>query len=131
MTRSRAASGIEARSTAAPSAANARVVVIATGAWLRDWTGAGSDVDAPSIRPAKGVHIAVPWLKVRNDCTVTIPVPGRNRRATITRWGDTAYLGTTDEDYDGDLDDVNCTREELDFLLEGAHSALRHRPHSG
>lgn len=102
----------------------ASVVVIATGAWLRDWNGAGKDADAPSIRPAKGVHIAVPWSKIRNDCTVTIPVPGRTRRATITRWGNTAYLGTTDEDYGGDLDDVNCTREEMDFLLDGARSAL-------
>lgn len=102
----------------------ASVVVIATGAWLRDWNGAGKDADAPSIRPAKGVHIAVPWRKIRNDCTVTIPVPGRTRRATITRWGNTAYLGTTDEDYAGDLDDVNCTREEMDFLLDGARSAL-------
>lgn len=104
--------------------AAAGVVVLATGVWLRDWTGAGKDVDAPSIRPAKGVHIAVPWSKIRNDCTVTIPVPGRNRRATITRWGDTSYLGTTDEDYNGDLDDVNCNREEMDFLLDGARSAL-------
>ncbi len=102
----------------------ASVVVIATGAWLRDWNGAGKDADAPSIRPAKGVHIAVPWSKIRNDCTVTIPVPGRTRRATITRWGNTSYLGTTDEDYEGDLDDVNCTREEMDFLLDGARSAL-------
>lgn len=102
----------------------ASVVVLATGAWLRDWNGAGKDADAPSIRPAKGVHIAVPWSKIRNDCTVTIPVPGRTRRATITRWGNTSYLGTTDEDYEGNLDDVNCTREEMDFLLDGARSAL-------
>ncbi|WGW11435.1 glycerol-3-phosphate dehydrogenase/oxidase [Saxibacter everestensis] len=104
--------------------AKSGVVIMATGVWLRDWTGAGKDVDAPNIRPAKGVHVAVPWMKIRNDCTVTIPVPGRNRRATITRWGETSYLGTTDEDYTGDLDDVNCTREELDFLLDGARSAL-------
>lgn len=104
--------------------ASASAVIIATGVWLRDWTGAGKEVDAPNIRPAKGVHIAVPWTKIRNDCTVTIPVPGRNRRATITRWGNTSYLGTTDEDYNGNLDDVNCTREEMDFLLEGARSAL-------
>ncbi|BCW08621.1 glycerol-3-phosphate dehydrogenase/oxidase [Arthrobacter sp. NtRootA1] len=104
--------------------ASASAVIIATGVWLRDWTGAGKEVDAPNIRPAKGVHIAVPWTKIRNDCTVTIPVPGRNRRATITRWGNTSYLGTTDEDYNGNLDDVNCTREEMDFLLEGARTAL-------
>lgn len=104
----------------------ARVVVMATGVWLRDWTGARKGGTAAlQVRPAKGVHVAIPWLKIRNDCTVTIPVPGRNRRATITRWGNVSYLGTTDEDYDGDLDDVHCTRQELDFLLEGARSALK------
>ncbi|MGE8636405.1 MAG: glycerol-3-phosphate dehydrogenase/oxidase, partial [Achromobacter piechaudii] len=106
--------------------ARARVVIMATGVWLRDWTGAKKGGEPVlHVRPAKGVHVAVPWIKVRNDCTVTIPVPGRSRRATITRWGDVSYLGTTDEDYDGNLDDVCCTRRELDFLLEGARSALK------
>lgn len=117
-------SGVVAEVGSRQVRARAGVVVLATGVWLRDWSGAGPDVEVPNIRPAKGVHIAVPWSKIRNDCTVTIPVPGRSRRATITRWGDTAYLGTTDEDYRGDLDDVNCTREERDFLLDGARTAL-------
>jgi glycerol-3-phosphate dehydrogenase len=87
--------------------------------------GLGPNAEKPlHVRPAKGVHVAVPWIKIRNDCTVTIPVPGRSRRATMTRWGNVTYLGTTDEDYRGDLDDVHCTRRELDFLLEGVHSAL-------
>jgi len=104
----------------------AKAVVMATGVWLRDWSGIKKGEERKlEIRPAKGVHVAIPWLKIRNDCTVTIPVPGRSRRATITRWGNVSYLGTTDEDYQGDLDDVHCTREELDFLLEGARSALK------
>ncbi|GAA0836363.1 MAG: FAD-dependent oxidoreductase [Cupriavidus sp.] len=104
----------------------AGAVIMATGVWLRDWTGRRKDEQKTlHIRPAKGVHIAIPWLKIRNDCTVTIPVPGRSRRATITRWGNVSYLGTTDEDYDGDLDNVMCTRQELDFLLDGARSALK------
>lgn len=103
---------------------HSQAVVIATGSWLRDWTGAIDGADVPSVRPAKGVHIAIPWSKVRNDCVVTIPVPGRTRRATITRWGDTCILGTTDEDYTGSLDDVYCTKDEQDFLLEGAQGAL-------
>ena len=107
-------------------AVKARVVIMATGVWLRDWDGQKKGASsALQIRPAKGVHVAIPWLKIRNDCTVTIPVAGRKRRATITRWGNVSYLGTTDEDYDGDLDDVCCTREELDFLLDGANSALK------
>lgn len=104
----------------------AKSVVMATGVWLRDWDGRKSGEEAQlHVRPAKGVHVAIPWLKIRNDCTVTIPVPGRSRRATITRWGNVSYLGTTDEDYEGSLDDVHCTRKELDFLLEGARSALK------
>ena len=100
-------------------------VIMATGVWLRDWSGAANESEKKiHIRPAKGVHVAIPWIKIRNDCTVTIPVPGRSRRATITRWGNVSYLGTTDEDYDGDLDNIYCTRRELDFLLEGANSAL-------
>ncbi|MET3373427.1 glycerol-3-phosphate dehydrogenase [Variovorax boronicumulans] len=106
--------------------ARAGVVVMATGVWLRDWDGRKkNDEKTLNVRPAKGVHVAIPWLKIRNDCTVTIPVPGRKRRATITRWGNVSYLGTTDEDYEGNLDDVCCTREELDFLLDGARSALK------
>lgn len=105
---------------------NSRVVIMATGVWLRDWNGLKKDSDSPlHIRPAKGVHVAIPWIKIRNDCTVTIPVAGRSRRATITRWGNVAYLGTTDEDYQGSLDDVYCNRNELDFLLSGANSALK------
>jgi glycerol-3-phosphate dehydrogenase len=104
----------------------AHAVVMATGVWLRDWDGRGKGQEKTlHVRPAKGVHVAIPWLKIRNDCTVTIPVPGRSRRATITRWGNVSYLGTTDEDYEGSLDEVHCTRQELDFLLEGARSALK------
>lgn len=102
-----------------------RSVVMAVGSWLRDWDGTQDDTDKPSIRPAKGVHVAVPWAKIQNSCTVTIPVPGRTRRATITRWGDTALIGTTDKDYQGGLDEVYCTRKDMDFLLEGAMHALR------
>ena len=118
-------SGIEAETAEGTSLSiRAKCVVMATGSWLRDWHGALPDAGVPPIRPAKGVHIAVPWSKIRNDCTVTIPVPGRARRATITRWGDVALLGTTDDDYQGSLDEVYCTADERDFLIEGTRTAL-------
>lgn len=118
-------SGVEVETTEGRSLSiRAKSVVMATGSWLRDWHGAHADADVPPIRPAKGVHLAVPWSKIRNDCTVTIPVPGRSRRATITRWGDIALLGTTDDDYQGDLDEVYCTADERDFLIDGTRTAL-------
>ena len=117
-------SGVVAQVDGREVRVRSKSVVVAVGSWLRDWDGAAADADKPQIRPAKGVHVAVPWEKIQNSCTVTITVPGRTRRATITRWGDTALLGTTDDDYPGDLDRAHCTKEEMDFLLEGAMSAL-------
>ncbi len=93
-------------------------VVMATGVWLHTWTGASATVKTPDIRPAKGVHIVVPWHRVRNDTCVTIPLDEK-RGAVAYRWGDFTVLGTTDEDYTGDLDSVACTREEM-LLMVGA-----------
>ncbi|MCG7523450.1 glycerol-3-phosphate dehydrogenase/oxidase [Streptomyces sp. OfavH-34-F] len=102
----------------------ARAVVNATGVWTDELDAQAVEGHAPRVRPAKGVHIVVPWDKVRINCTVTVPIPGRARRATCTRWGNAVVLGTTDEDYRGSPDDVHCTREEMEFLLEGANTAF-------
>ncbi|WP_432070269.1 FAD-dependent oxidoreductase [Streptomyces sp. AA1529] len=102
----------------------AHAVVNATGVWSDRLDAMAEAGHTARVRPAKGVHIVVPWHKLRIDCTVTVPVPGRARRATCTRWGDTVVLGTTDTDYRGSPDDVQCTREEMEFLLEGARTAF-------
>lgn len=103
---------------------HAEVVVNATGVWADEVDSLADPEHQRRVRPAKGVHIVVPWSRLRIDCTVTVPVPGRSRRATCTRWGDVVVIGLTDTDYDGSLDDVNCTREEMQFLLDGANSAF-------
>ncbi|CAL9621635.1 FAD-dependent oxidoreductase [Streptomyces sp. enrichment culture] len=102
----------------------ARAVVNATGVWTDRLDSMADTGHRDQVRPAKGVHIVVPWHKLRIDCTVTVPIPGRARRATCTRWGDTVVLGTTDNDYHGSPDDVHCTRQEMEFLLEGARTAF-------
>ena len=55
-----------------------------------------------SIRPAKGVHITVPWAR---RCATTSPrsCPCRTigRSVFVVPWGDFTYVGTTDTDYDG------------------------------
>ncbi|MFF0744014.1 FAD-dependent oxidoreductase [Streptomyces sp. NPDC004111] len=102
----------------------ASAVVNATGVWADQVDAMADEHHRPQVRPAKGVHIVVPWEKVRINCTVTVPIPGRARRATCTRWGNSVVLGTTDEDYRGSPDDVHCTRQEMDFLLEGANTAF-------
>ena len=59
------------------STSRARVVVNAAGVWADEVRALEDGVDPDSIRPAKGVHLTVPWEKVRNDIAVVIPVRGR------------------------------------------------------
>ncbi|MGW4471270.1 FAD-dependent oxidoreductase [Nonomuraea sp. NPDC004354] len=102
----------------------AGVVINATGVWSDALDALSDPGHRPRIRPAKGVHIVVPWTRLPIDGTVTVPIPGRARRATCTRWGDVVVVGTTDTDYDGSLDEVLCTREEMQYLLDGANTAF-------
>jgi glycerol-3-phosphate dehydrogenase len=95
----------------------ARVVVNAAGVWADDVRALDEGRHPSSIRPAKGVHISLPWDKVRNDIAAIVPVPNDKRMVFVVPWGDTTYVGTTDTDYDGPLDDPPCTPDDVDYLL--------------
>ena len=101
----------------------ARVVVNATGVWA-DEVGALDDGHAAStLRPAKGTHITVPWSRVGADIAVVLPVKSDKRSVFIVPWGDQAYIGTTDTDYDGPLDDPQCTPADVAYLLAGVNAS--------
>jgi glycerol-3-phosphate dehydrogenase len=95
----------------------AGVVVNAAGVWSDDVRALDEGAHPASIRPAKGIHITLPWGKVRNDIAAIVPVPGDKRMVFVVPWGDTTYVGTTDTDYDGPLDDPPCTPADVDYLL--------------
>ena len=59
----------------------------------------------------------MPWSKVRNDIAAIVPVRDDRRSVFVVPWGDTTYVGTTDTDYDGPLDDPPCTAADVDYLL--------------
>ncbi len=102
---------------------DAAVVVNAGGVWsdrIRSLEGTKAD----DLRPAKGIHIAVPWQRVRNTVGSIIPVRGDRRSIFVAPWGDVAYFGTTDTDYDGPLDSPQCTPEDVDYLIDGANGLL-------
>jgi len=109
----------------------ARCVVNAAGVWA-DEVRALDEAEHPnSIRPAKGVHITVPWDKIRVDIAVIIPVRADKRSLFLVPWGprpdgtfDHVYIGTTDTDYDGPLDDPQCTADDIDYVLTALNQAL-------
>ena len=109
----------------------ARTVVIAAGVWTDDVRSLDEPTHPNSIRPAKGVHIVLPWSLVRNDIAVIIPVRSDKRSLFITPWGANAdgtfrhaYVGTTDTDYDGPLDNPQCTSDDIDYVLTALNESL-------
>ena len=102
----------------------ARVVINATGVWADQVRTMDEGSDPDSIRPAKGIHITVPWAKVRNDIAAIVPVPKDKRSVFVVPWGDATYVGTTDTDYDGPIDDPQCTPEDVEYLLRALNFAI-------
>jgi glycerol-3-phosphate dehydrogenase len=102
----------------------ARTVINATGVWADDIRALDEGTYPDSIRPAKGVHLTVPWEKVRNDIAVVIPVPKDKRSLFVVPWAGYSYVGTTDTDYDGPLDDPQCTKDDIDYVLRALNHTL-------
>ena len=115
----------------APLRVSARVVVNAAGVWADDVRALGSSVRDDTIRPAKGIHLTFPWDKVRNDIALVIPVPGDKRSLFVVPWlanddgtFQLTYVGTTDTDYDGSLDDPVCTPEDVAYVLKALNASI-------
>ena len=109
----------------------AGVVVNACGVWSDDIRALDEVTHPDSIRPAKGVHITVPWEKVRNDIAVVIPVPKDKRSLFVVPWVPLpdgtfrhTYVGTTDTDYDGPLIDPQCTKDDIDYVLRALNASV-------
>jgi glycerol-3-phosphate dehydrogenase len=109
----------------------AGAVVNACGVWSDDVRTLDEGVDPASIRPAKGVHVTVPWRLVRNTIAVVVPVPKDKRSVFVVPWGGApgedprfTYIGTTDTDYDGPLDDPQCTPEDIEYVLRAINFSV-------
>jgi glycerol-3-phosphate dehydrogenase len=102
----------------------ARIVVNASGVWADAVRTLDEGRDPHAIRPAKGVHVTVPADRLPCDIAAVIPVPKDKRSIFVVSWPETdlVYLGTTDTDYHGPLDDPACTPEDVDYLLDAANA---------
>lgn len=94
--------------------ARARVVVNAAGPWSPEVAAmAGVTVE---LRPAKGIHIVYPH-RISQFSISAESVDGRD--LLMVAHGGFTLLGTTDDDFYGDLDSVDVLEDEVDYLLQG------------
>jgi len=97
----------------------APAVFNATGAWSPA-LGRRSGVPVP-MRPGKGVHLTLD-RRWSNYGIIGAAVDGR--QIFVMPHENESIIGTTDDDYYGDPDDLEATNDEVEYLLEGAASLV-------
>jgi glycerol-3-phosphate dehydrogenase len=95
------------------------VVVNATGGWSPRW-GRANGVEVP-MRPGKGVHLSLD-RRQSNYGIICKAVDGR--QMFVMPHEEESIIGTTDDDFYGDPDDLEATDDEVEYLLEGAASLV-------
>lgn len=109
---------------APPFDVRASVVVNAGGVWSDRIRALAEGENPNSIRPAKGVHITVPNQALPCDIAAVVPVREDRRSIFVVSWGDQVYLGTTDTEWNGDLDDPACLPEDVDYILDAVNAVV-------
>ena len=101
----------------------ARAVVNAAGVWA---TTCGPSTRAPTPTPSARRRASTSRCRGRWCATTSpwsCPVPKDKRSVFVVPWpapttaSQLTYIGTTDTDYDGPIEDPQCTPEDVDYLL--------------
>jgi glycerol-3-phosphate dehydrogenase len=106
---------VEDRLTGDALRITAKSIVNACGVWADDFMPAGA---SPIIRPTKGVHLVVRREDVGNMSGLMLKMPRGLRGVFMLAHGDFTYIGTTDTDYNGDLDHCYTDRDDYEYLRE-------------
>jgi glycerol-3-phosphate dehydrogenase len=94
----------------------ARVIVAAVGTWTSELFELHR-LSGPPIRPTKGVHLVFPRDRLQVDKIVVLPTADK-RMIFVVPLDQFAYVGTTDTDYSGPLDNVLVESADVSYLLE-------------
>lgn len=103
---------------------HARVVVNAGGVWS-DEVSRLSDASSPTkLRPSKGIHVVTLAEKFQNQTAVLIPSLGEQRFLFVIPWHGRTVIGTTDTDYEGELNEPVAEPDEVNRVMESAERAF-------
>jgi glycerol-3-phosphate dehydrogenase len=97
-------------------------VVNATGVWadrLRPDEIYGEE-EVPRIRPSRGTHVTLPRAALDVRAGVIVPA-GEGRTAFALPWLGRTLIGTTDNDYEGELEHVPPSAADVEYLLDAVN----------
>jgi len=97
-------------------------VVNATGVWadrLRP-DELHHEAEVPRIRPSRGTHVTVASERLPVVAGAIVPA-GAGRSIFVLPWLGRTLIGTTDNDYEGSLDHVPASEEDVAYLLEATN----------
>ncbi|MEO0607785.1 MAG: glycerol-3-phosphate dehydrogenase [Pseudomonadota bacterium] len=95
----------------------AKAAINAAGPWVDQVAGiSGRRNNAPSVRLVKGSHIIVPKLFEDERCFIFQAGDGRIVFAIPYENGRYTLIGTTDLPFEGDLNQVSASAEEIEYL---------------
>lgn len=130
-------SGVTLNLDGAKVSVAAKCVVNASGVWAErvdDLVNQQLNEPLPTlaVRPARGVHVTIPWELVQTRVAMVLPVPGDKRSVFLVPdmarpdgSFEVAYIGTTDTDHDGSLDNPECSSEDVEYLLRAVNATMQ------
>jgi glycerol-3-phosphate dehydrogenase len=118
--------GVRGPNGAAPQDITARLVVNCGGPWAARLAGLPQGTAGARLRPGKGVHL-IYEKRLSNFAVITTAVDGRE--VFVMPYLNETWIGTTDDDYYGDLDDLWATEDEIHYLKEAGERILPELKH--
>jgi glycerol-3-phosphate dehydrogenase len=117
--------GVKVRETEAGSefTVHADNVVNATGVWA-DRIRPGelhSEAELPTIAPSRGTHVTIAHSGLPLFAGAIVPA-GEGRSIFALPWLGRSLIGTTDNNYEGDVDHVRPSAQDIEYLLEATNS---------
>ena len=97
-------------------------VVNATGVWA-DQIRPGelyAEEEMPIIRPSRGTHLTLSQEALPVDAGAIVPA-GEGRTIFVLPWLGRTLVGTTDNDYEGPLEHIPPSGEDVDYLLHACN----------
>jgi len=105
--------------TCKKSTVNSSIVVNCAGPWVPKVAKmAGLEV---KLRPAKGIHLILD-RRISNMGIIVEAIDGRS--IFIIPHENISIIGTTDDDYYGDLDNIRVSEDEIEYCLQAIESVL-------